>query len=226
MKRSCRRAHHDRADFEWNLIGKRKCIRSGNFNELRVTAVAILPDHLHIAEKLFLAAFTKITASASDEIVNTNAISRRQVRDLRANFFHGAGDLVPKCQRQRINLRNTGAVVRVRVTDPGSCNANQNVGRSDLGNWNIRLLERFSDLPESHRSHFPMSATRALNGYSSFSTNERVQLRYIQTSLAIVLPSQLEKSESILVGSKTTVHRLVQIDEAAANHEQCNHWLW
>src|SRR5205814_6379906 len=191
MKRSCRRAHHDRADFEWNLVGKRKGICAGNFDELRVTAVAILPDHLHIAAKLFLAAFTKITASASDEIVNTNAISRRQVRDLRANFFHGAGDLVPKCQRQRINLRNTGAVVRVRVTDPGSCNANQNVGRSDLGNWDVRLLERFSDLHESHRSHF-VSASRALNEHSSYSTNERVELFQIESGVAVMFSRQLE----------------------------------
>ena len=49
-----------------------------------------------MAAKLFLAALTKITASASDEIVNTNAISRREVRNLRANFFHAAGNLVPE----------------------------------------------------------------------------------------------------------------------------------
>src|SRR5436190_16567176 len=43
--------------------------------------------------------------------------------------------------------------MRIRVTDPGSRNANQKVGRFDLGNWNIRFRERFSELHESHRSH-------------------------------------------------------------------------
>jgi len=53
--------------------------------------------------------------------------------------------------------------MRIRVTDAGSCNANQNVRRSQLGNWNVRLLERFSELHEPHRSHFLAIATRVLN---------------------------------------------------------------
>src|SRR6266566_3885961 len=48
-----------------------------------------------------------------------------------------------------------------RIDDSGSRNANQNIGRSDIGNWNVRLLERFSNLHESHRFHFP-SALLAL----------------------------------------------------------------
>src|SRR5947207_6815469 len=119
-----------------------------------------------------------------------------------------------------VNLGHARTIMRIRVTDASSRNANQNVGRANLRNWNIRLFERFSDLHESHRSHFPISATRALNGYSSFSTNERVQLRYIQTSLAIVLASYFEKRQCILVSRKATIHRLVKIDEAASNYEQ------
>jgi hypothetical protein len=69
--------------------------------------------------------------------------------------LHATSYFVSERQRKTIDFRNTGAVMRIRVTDPGSCNANQNVGRSDLGNWNVRFLERFSDLHESHRSHFP-----------------------------------------------------------------------
>src|SRR5262249_46082971 len=122
-------------------------------------------DHLHLAAKLFQAAFTKITASASDEIVNANAISRREVCKLRANFFHATRDFVPECEWQRINLRNAGPIVRIRVTDPGSRDANENVRRPDLGNWNVRLLERFSDLHELHRPHF-VSASRVLNPLS------------------------------------------------------------
>src|SRR6266404_993083 len=67
---------------------------------------------------------------------------------------------------------------------------------------------------------------RLLNIRAAESADEQVKLAHIQTSLAIVLPSQLEKRESILVGSKATIHRLVQIDEAASNHEQRYHGLW
>jgi hypothetical protein len=58
------------------------------------------------------------------------------------------------------------------------------------------------------------------------SAHEQVKLARIQTGLAIVLPRQLEKSESTLVGSKATIHRFIQIDEAASNHEQGHHRLW
>src|SRR5206468_8485638 len=97
MKRSGRRAHHDRADFEWNLVGKRKRIRAGNFDEFCVTAVPMFANHLSAATELFQAAHTKLAASAADQVMHTNAVSRRQVRDLRANFFHAAGDSVPEC---------------------------------------------------------------------------------------------------------------------------------
>ena len=153
MKRSCRRAHHDCADFEWNLVGKPKRIRDGNVDEFRVTAIAMFANHLSAATELFLAAFTKITASASDEIVNTNAISRRRVRDLRANFFHATSDFVPKRYRQRINFRNAGAIVYVGVTNPGRSNANQNIVRSDLRKRDFDIFERFSDLSELDCSH-------------------------------------------------------------------------
>src|SRR5437660_9161398 len=57
------------------------------------------------------------------------------------------------------------------------------------------------------------------------SAHEQVKLARIQTGLAIVLPRQLEKRESIFVGSKTTIHRFVQIDQAASNYEQRHHGL-
>jgi len=57
-------------------------------------------------------------------------------------------------------------------------------------------------------------------------TNQQVQLARVETRFAIVLPRQFEKGESILVGSNTTVGRLVQINEAALNdkHDQCRLW--
>src|SRR5215217_3391439 len=74
-----------------------------------------------------------------------------------ADFLHPTRDFVPESKRQTINFGNAGAIMRIRVTDSGSRNTNQNVRRSDLGNWNICILERSSDLVESHRSHFPLA---------------------------------------------------------------------
>src|SRR5215470_19781695 len=62
--------------------------------------------------------------------------------------------------------------MRIRVTDSRSRNANQNIGGTDLGNWNVGLLERFSDLKESRRSHLFVTATRVLSERSLRSTNE------------------------------------------------------
>jgi hypothetical protein len=64
MQRSCRRAHHDCADFEWNLVRKRKRIRAGNFDKLRVTAVAMFANHLGAATELFQAAHAELARSA------------------------------------------------------------------------------------------------------------------------------------------------------------------
>src|ERR1051326_1709144 len=108
----------------------------------------MFPDHLHMAAKLFLAALTKITAATSDEIVNANAVSGREVRHVRANFFHAASNFVPECQRYRIIFGNAGEMLHVGATNPRSRNANKTARRADLGNWNARLLERFSDLQE------------------------------------------------------------------------------
>src|SRR4030095_8468396 len=69
MKRSCRRAHHDCACFDWNLIRKRKRIRARNFDEFRVPSVAMLTDHLSAATELFQAARTKLAAAAVDQIM-------------------------------------------------------------------------------------------------------------------------------------------------------------
>jgi len=57
-------------------------------------------------------------------------------------------------------------------------------------------------------------------------TNQQVQLARIETGLAIVLPGQLEKRESILVGSYAAVDRLVQVDEAALDHKHDQGWFW
>src|SRR5438477_3561466 len=56
--------------------------------------------------------------------------------------------------------------------------------------------------------------------------NQQVQLARIETGLAIVLPAQLKKREAVLIGAKTTVDRLGQINEAALDGEKYQHGFW
>src|SRR5437773_3873310 len=74
--RGCRRAHHDGAHFEWNLLGKRNRIRTWNSDEFRVTAVTMFADHLAAPAELFQAAHTELATSAVYQIMYANAVSR------------------------------------------------------------------------------------------------------------------------------------------------------
>ena len=56
--------------------------------------------------------------------------------------------------------------------------------------------------------------------------NQQVQPVSIETGLTIVLPAQLKNGESVLVGAKATVDRLVQINEAALDDEKYQSWFW
>src|SRR5215472_17503666 len=62
--------------------------------------------------------------------------------------------------------------MRIRVTDSRSGDANQNLERANLRHPDISILQRFSDLKESHRSHLFVTATRVLSERSLCSTNE------------------------------------------------------
>jgi hypothetical protein len=54
---------------------------------------------------------------------------------------------VPKRYRQKANPGNAVAIMRIGMTNSRSGDANQNFGRANLRNWNIRIFQRFSDLP-------------------------------------------------------------------------------
>ena len=56
-------------------------------------------------------------------------------------------------------------------------------------------------------------------------TNQQVQLTRIETCFAIVLPSQFEERESILVSSNNAIGRPVQINETALNHKHDQRWF-
>src|SRR4029077_11383061 len=112
MEPQRRRAHHDCADFEWNLIGKRKRVRAGNFDEFRVTAVPLFANHLSATTELFQAPQTKRAASAVEQIMYANAVSHREVRHIAGDFLHTTRDFVSETQRQTINFGNACAIMR------------------------------------------------------------------------------------------------------------------
>src|SRR5687768_9087682 len=80
--------------------------------------------------------------------------------------------------------------------------------------------------PTTRNRTFPVGRPVSLMTPVRWLTNQQIQLADIQTSLAIVLPSQIERAEPVLVGSKGAIDLLVQIDEAALDHEedQCGFW--
>jgi hypothetical protein len=66
MKRTRRRAHHDCAVLEWNLVRKHKYVSTRDLDELGVASVAMLSNHLPFAAELFVTATAKVAATAAD----------------------------------------------------------------------------------------------------------------------------------------------------------------
>jgi predicted LPLAT superfamily acyltransferase len=67
-------------------------------------------------------------------------------------------------------------------------------------------------IPDSGRER-DVGCNRLLDHHVPHAANQLVQLARIATCLAIILPAQLEKGESVLVGTKGATDRLVQINE-------------
>ena len=75
-----------------------------------------------------------------------------------ADFLYAACNLMSESQRHMLNFGNSGAIMRIRVTDSGSRNANQNLGWANLRNWNVRMFQSLSDVSELYRSHHQNSS--------------------------------------------------------------------
>src|SRR5438874_7942818 len=82
-----------------------------------------------------------------------NTIAGCDMFDIAAYFLDPTRDFVPERHGQTVNPGNAGAIMFVGMADPARRNPNQNVGRSDFRKVNLRFVQRFSDLSESHRSH-------------------------------------------------------------------------
>jgi hypothetical protein len=76
-----------------------------------------------------------------------DAIAGRDMLDIGADFFDSTCDFVPERYRQTVNPGNAGEIMFVGMANPARRNPNQNFGRANLRNWNIRIFQRFSDLP-------------------------------------------------------------------------------
>jgi hypothetical protein len=104
-------------------------------------------DHLSSTAKLFQAANAELTSSAVCQIMYADPIAGPDMLDIGADFFDSTCDFVPKRYRQKANPGNAVAIMRIGMTNSRSGDANQNFGRANLRNWNIRIFQRFSDLP-------------------------------------------------------------------------------
>ena len=85
--------------------------------------------------------------------MHANAVAGFYLSNVFTDFFDAPRDFVAKRERQTVDLGNARAIMRVRVTDSGSGNANQNFIRTDLRNWNFRFLKRPSDSRQPDGSH-------------------------------------------------------------------------
>jgi hypothetical protein len=99
-------------------------------------------DHFGRRAKLFVPRPAKSTGPASNEIMDTNAIAGFEILNRGAGFFDHPGDLVPKRNGQARYRRDSSAIMRVRVTDAGGANSNQNVFSADKGNIYLLFFQR------------------------------------------------------------------------------------
>src|SRR5262249_49116144 len=153
MKCRRRRAHHDRADLEKDLIRKRERVSAGDLDELRISSVAMFSDHLYRTAKLFQTPNAELTGAAVGQIVHADTIARPDMFDIGTDFFDPTGDFVSERYRQMIEPRNPRAIMFIGMTDPAGGNPNQNIGRTDLRKGNLRFFKRLADRSQSHRAH-------------------------------------------------------------------------
>jgi hypothetical protein len=106
----------------------------------------MFPDHLHIAAELLVALQAEIASAAMCEVVDANAVASLEGVDIFADGFDRAGDFVPGSDRQMRDWGNPGAVMRIGMANPARTNADQNVRRTDLRNYDLNILQWVPEL--------------------------------------------------------------------------------
>jgi hypothetical protein len=110
-------------------------------------------DHLRGAAKLFQTPNAEFAGAAVYQIMYADSIARRDMLDIATDFFDPSRDFVSERYRQTVNPGNASSIMFVGMTDPARGNPNQNIGRTNFRKVNLRFLQRFPDLSESHCSH-------------------------------------------------------------------------
>ncbi len=85
MERGRRRTHHDRALRERDFIRKSEEAARRHPDELRIAAVAVFPDHLHLGAELLVAAQAEGTGAAVCQVIHANAVARLEGIDIAAD---------------------------------------------------------------------------------------------------------------------------------------------
>src|SRR5207237_10826491 len=86
-------------------------------------------------------------------------VAGSELGGIRSDPFPAPRDFVAERDWQIVELGNAGAIMRVGVANPGRANTNQNFRQTDLRNFNLRILQRCSDLYESYSSHSSSAIT-------------------------------------------------------------------
>src|SRR5437764_14054871 len=67
--------------------------------------------------------------------------------------FNLTGYFVSESNRQRVNRRDSSAVMCIGVTDATGGDADENVGRAEPWNGNLGILQRFAELRQADGFH-------------------------------------------------------------------------
>ncbi len=149
MQRGRGRAHQDRALLEGHEVGECVCVPRGNPDELGVTAVAILADHLARRAELLAAGAAVDARTAGDEVVQAHAVSGAMRRDAAADRFDDARDFMAKRERV-IRTSDARTVVRIGMTDAGGFHPHEQLAGTGRRGVDLGVDQRPARLEEAN----------------------------------------------------------------------------
>ena len=83
--------------------------------------------------------------AAGHEIMHANAIAFAEACNFDADFLDSPGYFMPERYRQIFRSQKSAAVMRIRMTNAGSADPNQDVARADVWRFNFAKLKRAAD---------------------------------------------------------------------------------
>ena len=141
MQRGRGGAHEDRALLERDRVWQRVRVLRRHADEFRIAAIAVLADHLPGRAELLAPGAAVAAFAAGDEVVQAYALARAVRRDIGADGFDDASDLV--AERERMASRtDAGAVVRIRMADPRRLHAHEYFTGARGGGGNALVRKR------------------------------------------------------------------------------------